>query len=97
MTMKIVHKDSSPAHPPHLRQHTYAVIVREVMKEKRCHDDVKRRIAKRQFQSIPGYGHGALCQLQTSRVQIERDNAVRVSLEQRFADIASTRCDIQHE
>src|SRR5215475_3879983 len=97
MTMEVVHKDSTPGHPPHLSQHTHAVIVREMMKEKRCHHDVEGRIAKRQSQRIPTDGHGALCKSQTSKVQIECDNAARFSLEQRFAHIASTGGDIKHK
>src|SRR5262249_50270979 len=97
MTMEVVHKDSSPRYAPHLRQHTDALIVREMMKEKRCHDDVEGGVTKRQPQCISANGHGALCKSQASKVQIECDNAARLSLEQRFAHIASTGGNIKHE
>src|SRR5215472_10109029 len=95
--MEVVYKDSSPGYPPHLCQHTHAVIVGEMMKEERCHHDVEGRSAKRQSQRIPADRHGALCQSQTSKVQIECDNAARLSLEQRFAHIASTGGNIKHK
>src|SRR5215471_1389630 len=97
MTMEVVHKNSSSGYPPHLSQHTHAVIVGEMMKEKRCHDDIEGRIAKRQSQRVPADGDGALCQSQTSKVQIECNNAARLSLEQRFAHIASSGGDIKHK
>ncbi len=47
MTMQIVYQNHATGHLPHALQDAHALVIRQMVKEERCHDDVEGLFAKR--------------------------------------------------
>ena len=95
--MEIVHKHSSFGDAPHLSEDASAAFVRKMVKKQRCHDHIKRPIAKWKLERIADHRPGMPRKLQYTHIDIQCHDAATSFPNQRLAHIARSGSNIEKE
>jgi hypothetical protein len=95
--VKIIHEHTPPRDTPHLFEHAHAVLIRQMVKEEGCHDDVKAFITERKPKGVASNRKGFRRQFQASRIQIQNNDSAGSPPKQGFAHVACAGRNIEDQ